>query len=339
MKTTDFDYDLPQELIAQTPAEPRDSAKLLILHRDSQRIEHAIFHDIGNYLKKGDILVLNQTRVIPARLFAKKFPTGGKVEILLLRREDEFIWETLIGGKHIKIGQRLYIGDKHKATVINELDGAQRLVRFDQPIDTFLPQIGNIPLPPYITTPISDPSQYQTVYAKDSGSAAAPTAGLHFTQELLDGLKSKGIEIITVTLHIGLDTFLPVNEEYPKDHRIHSEWCEVSSQTIDILNQAKQNGRRVIAVGTTSVRALESAAQMGQNNYGQNFCGQTRLFILPGYHFKMVDGMITNFHLPKSTLIMLVSAFAGRELIMRSYEQAKLNGYHFYSFGDAMLIL
>jgi len=309
------------------------------LHRDSQRIEHAIFHDIGNYLKKGDILVLNQTRVIPARLFAKKFPTGGKVEILLLRREDEFIWETLIGGKHIKIGQRLYIGDKHKATVINELDGAQRLVRFDQPIDTFLPQIGNIPLPPYITTPISDPSQYQTVYAKDSGSAAAPTAGLHFTQELLDGLKSKGIEIITVTLHIGLDTFLPVNEEYPKDHRIHSEWCEVSSQTIDILNQAKQNGRRVIAVGTTSVRALESAAQMGQNNYGQNFCGQTRLFILPGYHFKMVDGMITNFHLPKSTLIMLVSAFAGRELIMRSYEQAKLNGYHFYSFGDAMLIL
>lgn len=309
------------------------------MHRDSQRIEHAIFHDIGNYLKKGDILVLNQTRVIPARLFAKKFPTGGKVEILLLRREDEFIWETLIGGKHIKIGQRLYIGDKHKATVINELDGAQRLVRFDQPIDTFLPQIGNIPLPPYITTPISDPSQYQTVYAKDSGSAAAPTAGLHFTQELLDGLKSKGIEIITVTLHIGLDTFLPVNEEYPKDHRIHSEWCEVSSQTIDILNQAKQNGRRVIAVGTTSVRALESAAQMGQNNYGQNFCGQTRLFILPGYHFKMVDGMITNFHLPKSTLIMLVSAFAGRELIMRSYEQAKLNGYHFYSFGDAMLIL
>ena len=309
------------------------------MHRDSQRIEHAIFHDIGNYLKKGDILVLNQTRVIPARLFAKKFPTGGKVEILLLRREDEFIWETLIGGKHIKIGQRLYIGDKHKATVINELDGAQRLVRFDQPIDTFLPQIGNIPLPPYITTPISDPSQYQTVYAKDSGSAAAPTAGLHFTQELLDGLKSKGIEIITVTLHIGLDTFLPVNEEYPKDHRIHSEWCEVSSQTIDILNQAKQNGRRVIAVGTTSVRALESAAQMGQNNYGQNFCGQTRLFILPGYHFKMVDGMITNFHLPKSTLIMLVSAFAGREIIMRSYEEAKLNGYHFYSFGDAMLIL
>ena len=309
------------------------------MHRDSQRIEHAIFHDIGNYLKKGDILVLNQTRVIPARLFAKKFPTGGKVEILLLRREDEFTWETLLGGKHVKIGQRLYIGDKHKATVINELDGAQRLVRFDQPIDTFLPQIGNIPLPPYITTPISDPSQYQTVYAKDSGSAAAPTAGLHFTQELLDGLKSKGIEIITVTLHIGLDTFLPVNEEYPKDHRIHSEWCEVSSQTIDILNQAKQNGRRVIAVGTTSVRALESAAQMCQDNYGQNFCGQTRLFILPGYHFKMVDGMITNFHLPKSTLIMLVSAFAGRELIMRSYEQAMLNGYHFYSFGDAMLIL
>ncbi|MDP3185918.1 MAG: tRNA preQ1(34) S-adenosylmethionine ribosyltransferase-isomerase QueA, partial [Anaerolineales bacterium] len=264
--------------------------------------------------------------------------TGGRVELLLLRREDTHTWECIVGGKGLKTGIRLLLEENGpEAEIVGMLDGARRLVRFARPIELYLPRIGRVPLPPYIHEPLANPERYQTVYARDPGSAAAPTAGLHFTPRLLDELQSQGVKIAYVTLHIGLDTFAPVTEDDPSEHKIHTEWCELSQQTADAINQTRQSGGRVIAVGTTSVRTLESA--VGQDNILSYVSGPTSLFILPGYNFKVVDAMITNFHLPKSSLIMLVSAFAGREQILNAYEVAKREKYRFYSFGDAMLIV
>jgi S-adenosylmethionine:tRNA ribosyltransferase-isomerase len=339
MKTSDFDYYLPESSIAQTPAEPRDSSRLLVLDRVSGNLEHKIFRDVLDYLRPNDLLVLNQTRVIPARIFAKK-ETGGKVELLLLRRRDSLTWESLVGGKGMRVGTTVQIQDGPQAEILEILEGSERLIKFTEPIEPYFSRVGNVPLPPYIHEKISDPERYQTVFAKEPGSAAAPTAGLHFTAELLDKLKDKGVKIAYVTLHVGLDTFAPVTEESPEEHKIHTEWCELSQETADLINQTKQSGGRVVAVGTTSVRTLESAGRnLNIEHQISAFVGSTDIYILPGYQFKVVDVMITNFHLPKSTLIMLVSAFAGRERILSAYETAIGEGYRFYSFGDAMLIL
>ena len=376
MKTSDFDYHLPESSIAQTPAEPRDSSRLLILHRQSGEVEHRFFRDVSLFLRPGDLLVLNRTRVIPARIFARK-ETGGKVEILLLRCRDALTWEALVGGKGLRVGKKVFVeseisrfrnggekpggGEKSgdfslRAEIVEILEGSERLIKFTEPIEPYLSNVGNVPLPPYIHEKLSDPERYQTVFAKEPGSAAAPTAGLHFTPELLAKIQEMGVKIAYVTLHVGLDTFAPVNEDDPEEHKIHSEWCELPQETADLINQTKQSGGRVIAVGTTSVRTLESAAQSptlrqrsGQITSHQlpitndqspitAFTASTSIFILPGYQFKVVDAMITNFHLPKSTLIMLVSAFAGREKILETYELAIKEGYRFYSFGDAMFI-
>lgn len=337
VKTSDFDYNLPPEYIAQTPLEPRDSSRLLVLHRDAGRLEHAVFRDIGRYLHPGDLLVLNQTRVIPARLFARK-ETGGRVELLLLHRVDGETWECLVGGKKMKTGARLRVEENGPgAEIVEVLDGARRLVRFDRPIELYLPRLGHVPLPPYIHEPLQNPERYQTVYAHAPGSAAAPTAGLHFTPRLLDELQAQGIRLAYVTLHVGLDTFAPVTENDPAEHKIHTEWCELPQAAADAINQTRQLGGRIIAVGTTSVRTIESAA-VGRDIIS-TYSGPTSLYILPGHQFKLVDAMLTNFHLPRSTLLMLVSAFAGRENILAAYETAKREGYRFYSFGDAMLIL
>ena len=352
MKTSDFDYNLPESSIAQTPVEPRDSSRLLVLHRDTGQIEHRIFRDVADYLHAGDLLVLNQTRVIPARIYARK-ETGGRVELLLLRRRDELTWEALVGGKGLRVGKNLFLESSDSSRgrgkdsisdevgvggkIIEMLDGSERVIKFSEPIEPYFPKVGNVPLPPYIHAKLDDPERYQTVYAREPGSAAAPTAGLHFTPRLLEELQAKGIKIAYVTLHVGLDTFAPVTEEDPQEHKIHSEWCELPQETADLINQTTQNGGRVVAVGTTSVRTLESAT-IGQNGI-LSYLGRTSVFILPGYQFRVVDTMITNFHLPKSTLIMLVSAFAGRERILSTYETAIKKGYRFYSFGDAMLIL
>ncbi len=339
MKTSDFDYHLPESSIAQTPAEPRDSSRLLVLDRASGNLGHKIFRDIVDYLKPNDLLVLNHTRVIPARIFAKK-ETGGKVELLLLRRRDTLTWESLVGGKGLRVGTKVQIENGPQAEILEILDGSERLIKFSEPIEPYFSQVGNVPLPPYIHEKISDPERYQTVFAKEPGSAAAPTAGLHFTPQLLDALKEKGVKIAYVTLHVGLDTFAPVTEDSPEEHKIHTEWCELSQETADLINETKQTGGRVVAVGTTSVRTLESAGS--KSNLAHQiaaFVGPTDIYILPGYQFKIVDVMITNFHLPKSTLIMLVSAFAGREKILSAYETAIKEGYRFYSFGDAMLII
>ncbi|MCL4529680.1 MAG: tRNA preQ1(34) S-adenosylmethionine ribosyltransferase-isomerase QueA [Chloroflexi bacterium] len=351
MRTSDFDYDLPESFIAQTPVEPRDSSRLLVLKRDAGTLEHRIFREIGEYLHPNDLLVLNQTRVIPARIFARK-PTGGRVELLLLRRRDELSWEVLVGGKGLRAGSRVKVEEGPGAEIIEVLNGSERLIRFDEPVEPYFPKIGNVPLPPYIHEKLNDPERYQTVYAREPGSAAAPTAGLHFTPRLLDELQKQGVKTAYVTLHVGLDTFAPVTESNPQEHKIHTEWCELTQETADAINQTKQSGGRVIAVGTTSVRTLESASRYSKSDNStldesisnadyriSAFTGPTSLYILPGYQFKVVDAMITNFHLPKSTLIMLVSAFAGREQILQTYETAKREGYRFYSFGDAMLIL
>jgi S-adenosylmethionine:tRNA ribosyltransferase-isomerase len=342
LRTSDFDYELPVNFIAQSPLEQRDSSRLLLLNRHSGEICHAIFLNIGDFLKQGDILVLNETRVIPARLYARKLASGGKVEILLLRKQDDLTWEALVGGKGLIVGKELQVlssDSSEKVTVgiiIEELKGAERIIRFDQPLEPFFNKIGHVPLPPYIHTHLSDPERYQTVYSKIPGSAAAPTAGLHFTPELITKLSNDGIRFATVTLHVGLDTFAPVNEGNPYEHKMHTEWCQVTAEAADSINQAKNKGGRVIAVGTTSVRTLESAAVDGKL---QPFEGSTDLFILPGYKFQVIDGMITNFHLPRSTLIMLVSALVGRENVLKAYEIAKQTNYRFYSFGDAMLII
>jgi S-adenosylmethionine:tRNA ribosyltransferase-isomerase len=351
MKTSDFDYHLPESSIAQTPIEPRDSSRLLVLHRETGGLEHRVFNAIGEYLHPGDLLVLNQTRVIPARIFARK-PTGGKVELLLLRKKDDLTWECLVGGKGLRVGSIVNVDDGPQAEIVENLNGSERLVKFSEPVEPYFPKIGHVPLPPYIHEKLNDPERYQTVYAREPGSAAAPTAGLHFTPRLLDELEAKGVKIAYVTLHVGLDTFAPVTEDEPGEHKIHSEWCELSQETAHAINETKATGGRVIAVGTTSVRTLETAGvgnrESGKGTNPQSpipdsrvhaFTGPTSLFILPGYTFQVVDAMITNFHLPKSTLIMLVSAFAGREKVLETYETAIREDYRFYSFGDAMLIL
>lgn len=349
MNTSDFNYLLPASSIAQTPLEPRDSSRLLVLNRETGNLEHRIFCELGGYLRPNDLLILNRTRVIPARIFARK-PTGGRVELLLLRRRDLLRWEALVGGKGLRLGSKLRVEDGPELTILEFLDGAERLLLFAEPIEPYFPKVGNVPLPPYIHEKLTNPERYQTVYARDPGSAAAPTAGLHFTPRLLDELQAMGVKTAYVTLHVGLDTFAPVTEENPKQHKIHAEWCELPQETADAINQARAAGRRIIAIGTTSVRTLETAAQTttndrqrtmvnGPSSIVKAFQGPTSIYILPGYQFKIVDAMITNFHLPKSTLIMLVSAFAGREKILQTYELAIKEGYRFYSFGDAMLIL
>ena len=345
MKTNDFDYHLPESSIAQTPAEPRDSSRLLVLHRTTGDVEHRLFRDVCLFLRPGDLLVLNQTRVIPARIFAHK-ETGGKVELLLLRRRDALTWEVLVGGKGLRIGKIVQVENGPSAEIIELLEGSERLIKFSEPIEPYFSQVGNVPLPPYIHEKLNDPERYQTVFSREPGSAAAPTAGLHFTPELLAKIQKTGVKTAYVTLHVGLDTFAPVNEDDPEEHKIHSEWCHLSQETADAINETKRNGGRVIAVGTTSVRTLESAGKdlildvrSPNTEYRISpFTGPTTLYILPGYRFKVVDAMITNFHLPKSTLLMLVSAFAGREKILETYNLAIREGYRFYSFGDAMFI-
>ncbi|MGZ6346058.1 MAG: tRNA preQ1(34) S-adenosylmethionine ribosyltransferase-isomerase QueA [Anaerolineales bacterium] len=336
MKTSDFDYDLPASFIAQTPVEPRDSSRLLVLNRSSGKAEHRIFREIGQYLHPGDLLVVNRTRVIPARIFAHK-STGGTIEILLIHKDDSLTWECLVGGKGLTEGKTISIENGPSAKIVDVLEGSRRRIQFTEPIEPYFPIIGNVPLPPYIHEPLKDPERYQTVYARDPGSVAAPTAGLHFTPRLMEELKGEGVNFAEVTLHVGLDTFAPVTEEDPEHHQIHTEWCEIPTATVEAITQAQQSGGRIIAVGTTSVRTLETAAKMGKSGI-LSFSGPTNLYILPGYKFKIVDAMITNFHLPKSTLIMLVSAFAGREQILSAYEIAKREHYRFYSFGDAMFI-
>ncbi|PKO07599.1 MAG: tRNA preQ1(34) S-adenosylmethionine ribosyltransferase-isomerase QueA [Chloroflexi bacterium HGW-Chloroflexi-3] len=339
MKTEDFNYHLPEERIAQTPIEPRDHSRLLVWDRKDENLLHRKFYEIEEFLNPGDLLVINQTRVIPARLFARK-PNGGKVEIILLKKRENDLWECLVGGKRVNAGLELSTEVDIKIKVIENLEGSERLIQFNGSIDQYLPDIGQMPLPPYIHTPLQDQERYQTVFAKETGSAAAPTAGLHFTNELMDKLTKKGIQFCQITLHVGLDTFAPVTEDDPEKHKIHTEWCEINNDSADLINQTSKNGGRIIAVGTTSVRTLETGARYARDGEVIGvYTGPTNIFILPGYEFKVVQAMITNFHLPKSSLIMLVSAFTGREKILELYQKAIDDEYRFYSFGDAMLIL
>jgi S-adenosylmethionine:tRNA ribosyltransferase-isomerase len=344
MKTSDFDYALPSDLIAQTPLEPRDSSRLLVLNRKDESLSHRQFRDIADYLKSGDVLIMNNSRVIPARLFGKKADTGAAVEILLLRRSPlNESWEALVKpGKRLPVGTSINLNSSDGmiqviAKIENVLEEGIREVSFSD--ESLLPLLGNIPLPPYIHAPLADSERYQTVYARERGSAAAPTAGLHFTPQLLDELKNKGVECLETTLHIGLDTFRPVQVEDPAEHHIHREYGVVSADVAAHVSKAKIEGRRIICVGTTSVRVLEYAAQQSKVNPLDAFSGWVDLLILPGYRFKLTEALITNFHLPRSTLLMLVSAFAGREQIMKAYTEAVKEKYRFYSFGDAMLIL
>ena len=347
MKTSDFDYYLPPELIAQTPVEPRDRSRLMVLNRGDTKIEHRSFSELLSYLHAGDVLVFNDSRVIPARLVGRKIDTGGRVEILLLRRSGNGTWEALVKpGRRTNIGTRIEItdesmGDGHRPRVLAEIAGLMpggiKLVRFSD--ESLLPGLGAVPLPPYIHVPLTSPERYQTVYADTAGSVAAPTAGLHFTPELLSQLEQKGIHCLFITLHIGLDTFRPVKEEEPKKHPIWQEYGLLSQQVAIQLCQAKREGRRIICVGTSTTRLLEQAARASKTSLLDPFEGWVSLFILPGHEFRMVDGLITNFHLPRSTLLMLISAFAGQDLIKRVYSEAIARGYRFYSFGDAMLIL
>jgi len=312
----------------------------MVLDRKRGSIGHTIFNEIGDHLHPGDLLVLNETRVIPARLYAVKLPGGGRVELLLLHKEDEQSWEVLVGGKGLKVGRQLIVDEGPLAEVTAELDGPRRVVRFQEPIERFLPAAGHVPLPPYIKTPLNDPERYQTIYARQPGSAAAPTAGLHFTQPLIDRLVAQGIRFTSLTLHVGLDTFAPVTEDDPRLHAIHTEYCHLTTEMAQVINNTRRSGRRIIAVGTTSVRTLESAAlHAGNGELVGEFEGPTDLYILPGHEFLAVDAMITNFHLPRSSLIMMVSAFCGRETILGAYEIAMEQHYRFYSFGDAMLIV
>jgi S-adenosylmethionine:tRNA ribosyltransferase-isomerase len=340
VKTSDFFYHLPTEYIAQHPLYPRDSSKLLVYDRKSELVNHLHFFDLPAVLNEDDLLVINQTRVIRARLYGKKIPTGGKVELLLLREVDSGLWESMVGGKGVKAGMELELEDGLTAYIEQDLGGPLRQVRFNDPIVKYLEEIGDVPLPPYIHEELEDPERYQTIYAKQSGSAAAPTAGLHFTPDLMMMIRDKGIQIAEVILHIGLDTFAPVNEDDPRDHHIHSEWCHLSQDTAEIINQTRNKGGRIIAVGTTSVRTLETAA-LNSTATGiiSPYQGNTDLYILPGFQFQVVNCMITNFHLPESTLLMLVSAFCGKETILNLYNIAMRENYRFYSFGDAMLLL
>jgi S-adenosylmethionine:tRNA ribosyltransferase-isomerase len=336
----DYDYQLPPEMIAQRPADPRDSSRLLVLDRKRKALSHHIFRDLPNFLSPSDALVLNETRVLPARLRGHKKSTGGRAELLLLNRLSSQTWEALVGGKGLRAGREILFGKEVEAEIIEDLGGARRVVRFNQPISHALDSIGEMPLPPYIHTPLENADEYQTVFAHYSGSAAAPTAGLHFTSELLNVIERKGTAIVKITLHVGLDTFLPVNEEDPRKHPIHSEWCQVTPEAAETINTTRRNGGRVIAVGTTTVRTLETVSRISAPEHEvEPYEGLTDLYILPGVHFHVVDAMITNFHLPRSTLLMMVSAFAGRERVLETYEIAMKEGYRFYSFGDAMLIL
>lgn len=340
LRTEDFNYDLPPEQIAQTPVFPRHDSRLLVLDRSNNDLKHSRFWDLDRFLAPGDLLVLNETRVIPARIFARKLPGGGKAELLLLKKQDSSTWRVLGGGKGLTAGRKLTIENGPNAEIIMVLEGAERLVRFEEPIEPFLEKVGNVPLPPYIHQHLEDPERYQTVYAREPGSAAAPTAGLHFTPELIKKLEQLGVEFTRLILHVGLDTFAPVTETNPGEHKIHREWCQLDQDTADQINAAKKAGRRVIAVGTTSVRTLETAARVAhESEVISPYSGATDLFILPGFEFKVVDALITNFHLPKSTLLMLVSAFASREMILKAYQTAIDENYRFFSFGDAMLIL
>lgn len=362
-----FNYTLPPELIAQKPLTHRDHSRLLVLDRHNGRIVHKTFKDIINFFKPGDILVANDSRVIPARLYGKK-PSGGNVEILLLRQHDMHTWRVLVGGKRLNVGSEILLitpeGETSGVTgmITAVADGAQRDVRFNRPSDDWLHELGRTPLPPYIHETLSDAERYQTVFGRHDGSAAAPTAGLHFSGDLLLALRDKGVLFETVTLHVGLDTFKPVNAEHIEEHTIHQEWATLSPESAQRINEAKLAGGRIVAVGTTSVRTLESAALRSAGMTGSfqaisasdaagetsamcpwkpvaAFSGPTDLYIYPGYRFRAVDAMITNFHLPKSSLLMLVSAFAGRDSVLRAYETAVAEKYRFFSFGDAMLIL
>jgi S-adenosylmethionine:tRNA ribosyltransferase-isomerase len=342
MKTSDFDYHLPPELIAQTPIEPRDQSQLMVLNRSRGSIEHRHFFEIVDYLHAGDVLVFNDSRVIPARISGKKTDTGGKVELLLLRQLDNAIWEALVKpGKRVDIGTRLEItsdaGDKVTAEITGLGEEGVKVIKFSD--EKLLLQLGRVPLPPYIHTPLQDTERYQTVYARYPGSAAAPTAGLHFTPQLLGQIESKGVRLLFVTLHIGLDTFRPVREEDPLKHRIHKEYGILTQEVATELSQAKKDDRRIICAGTTTVRIVEQAAQASVASLLAPFEGWVSLLALPGYQFRVVDAMITNFHLPRSTLLMLVAAFAGRDFILRAYKEAIARKYRFYSFGDAMLII
>lgn len=341
MKTSDFYYDLPQEQIAQTPIEPRDHSRLMVLHRENDEIEHRRFDDILDYLNEGDCLIVNDSRVIPARIYGVKEDTGAKIEFLLLKQLSGDRWETLVKpGKKAKIGAKFIFGDGLlKAEVVDIVDDGNRIVELqsEENIYTTLDKIGQMPLPPYITAKLEDQERYQTVYSHELGSAAAPTAGLHFTNELLDRIRAKGVNIGYVTLHVGLGTFRPVKVDDVTKHKMHSEHYEIPAKTAELIRQTKANGKRVIAVGTTSCRTLESvAAEYGEIKPCDGF---TDIFIYPGFEFKVLDGLITNFHLPESTLIMLVSAFYGYDKTMKAYDVAVRENYRFFSFGDAMAIL
>ncbi len=368
MKTDELDYELPEELIAQEPIEQRDESRLLVLHRDTGEIEHRIFRDVGDYLVGGDLLVANESRVIPARMYGQKEPTGGRVEILLLRKLGERSWRCLVGGATTRKGSRIRLlrDDKpsHLAAEVTESgERGERTLSFSEPVEGYFEALGHTPLPPYIHKRLDDPERYQTIYARTPGSAAAPTAGLHFTPDLMLSLRAEGIGLAFVTLHVGLDTFRPITEHTLEGHTIHREWCQVDLRTAEQVNRTKVSGSRVVAVGTTSVRVLETAARYGllqspveanpeagactPDNVSQQcpwrtlspFEGFSDLYITPGFQFHVVDALITNFHLPRSTLMALVMAFAGVDNIRRAYQEAIEARYRFFSFGDAMLIL
>ena len=346
MKTSDFDYSLPLELIAQTPIESRDQSRLMVLNRSDGSLKHHRFFEVVDYLRAGDVLLFNDSRVIPARLKGRKADTRGRLEILLLRRLSPNVWETLVRpGKRVKIGNRIEIandsvtgdgqGARVQAEVVGLGEGGIRVISFSD--EAPLPELGRVALPPYIHVPLTDTERYQTVYANVAGSVAAPTAGLHFTTELIDKIKSKGISCRFVTLHTGLDTFRPIREDDPLEHPIHQEYGRLTQEVAGHLSQAKVEGRRIFCVGTTTVRLVEAVAQA--SNSIKPFEGWVSLFILPGYQFRIVDALITNFHLPRSTLLMLVTAFAGKDFINQAYREAIAQQYRFYSFGDAMLVL
>ncbi|MBQ3849746.1 MAG: tRNA preQ1(34) S-adenosylmethionine ribosyltransferase-isomerase QueA [Clostridia bacterium] len=340
MKTSDFYYDLPQELIAQSPADRRDMARMLVYNMETGVIEDRIFHDIIEYLKPGDVLVRNVTKVIPARLYATRDETGGAMEFLLLRRINETDWECLVKpGRRARPGRTFTVNSELSVTVLEQLEDGNRIVRlnYDGIFEEVLDRAGEMPLPPYITEKLKDKSRYQTVYAKQDGSAAAPTAGLHFTDELLEAIRQKGILIADVLLHVGLGTFRPVSAENVEEHHMHSEFYQVTPEAADMINNARANGGRIISVGTTGCRTLESASD--ENGIVHAGSGWTSIFITPGYKFKAVDALITNFHLPESTLLMLISAFTSREEVMRIYKHAVEERYRFFSFGDATLFI
>ena len=354
MNLEDFSYDLPESYIAQEPVEPRDSSRVMVIERDAQKLQHQHFRDLTQYLNAGDVLVMNDTRVIPARLNGYKSDTGGRVEFLLLRRLSDCRWRALVGGKRGEVGMEAAFNDTNiTATVVEELSDAERVIEFSDPIDDALTNLGQIPLPPYINSSNGASERYQTVFSRHDGSSAAPTAGLHFTPELLIELRNKGVKLAYITLHIGLGTFQPVKVSRITDHEMHAEYAILTAETAKIINEAKLGGGKVIAVGTTVARTLESAAilsaggEIANPTASEDLCpwrpviafeGETNLFIYPGYKWRVVDSLVTNFHLPGSTLLMLVGSFMGREFMLEAYETAKQEAYRFYSFGDAMFI-